>query len=84
MKYDLPPLIEADYPPEMAYFECIHEAKLIVDLICKDGIQKINTLNSNFAEWDKYDNDSRPLVNGTHKRVAVPHRIRRICKEVNL
>lgn len=62
MKYDLPPLIEAGYPPEMAYFECIHEAKLIVDLICKDGIQKINTLNSNFAEWDKYDNDSRPLV----------------------
>ena len=49
-------LIEAGYPAEMAYFECIHEAKLIVDLIYEGGIQKMNTVISNTAEWGEYDN----------------------------
>ena len=51
-------LIEAGYPPEMAYFECIHEAKLIVDLIYEGGIQKMNAVISNTAEWGEYDNGS--------------------------
>ncbi len=49
-------LIEAGYPPEMAYFECIHEAKLIVDLIYEGGIQKMNQVISNTAEWGEYSN----------------------------
>ena len=49
-------LIEAGYPAEMAYFECIHEAKLIVDLIYEGGIQKMNTVISNTAEWGEYSN----------------------------
>ena len=49
-------LIEGGYPPEMAYFECIHEAKLIVDLIYEGGIQKMNTVISNTAEWGEYSN----------------------------
>lgn len=51
-------LIEAGYPPEMAYFECIHEAKLIVDLIYEGGIQKMNAVISNTAEWGEYSNGS--------------------------
>lgn len=47
MKYGFETLIEAGYPPEMAYFECIHEAKLIVDLIYEGGIQKMNAVISN-------------------------------------
>jgi len=49
-------LIEAGYPPEMAYFECVHEAKLIVDLIYEGGIQKMNQVISNTAEWGEYSN----------------------------
>ena len=56
MKYGFETLIEAGYPHEMAYFECIHEAKLIVDLIYEGGIQKMNTVISNTAEWGEYDN----------------------------
>ena len=56
MKYGFEVLVEAGYPPEMAYFECIHEAKLIVDLIYEGGIQKMNAVISNTAEWGEYDN----------------------------
>ncbi len=56
MKYGFETLIEAGYPPEMAYFECVHEAKLIVDLIYEGGIQKMNEVISNTAEWGEYYN----------------------------
>ncbi|MEI6055674.1 MAG: ketol-acid reductoisomerase [Lentisphaerota bacterium] len=49
-------LVEAGYPPEMAYFECVHELKLIVDLIYEGGIQKMNSVISNTAEWGEYSN----------------------------
>lgn len=49
-------LTEAGYPPEMAYFECVHEIKLIVDLIYEGGIQKMNAIVSNTAEWGEYVN----------------------------
>ena len=61
MKYGFEVLIEAGYPPEMAYFECIHEAKLIVDLIYEGGIQKMNQVISNTAEWGEYVNGPRIL-----------------------
>ncbi len=56
MKYGFEVLTEAGYPPEMAYFECVHEAKLIVDLIYEGGIQKMNQVISNTAEWGEYYN----------------------------
>ena len=54
MKYGFETLIEAGYPPEMAYFECVHEVKLIMDLIYEGGIQKMNSFISNTAEWGEY------------------------------
>ena len=47
-------LIEAGYAPEMAYFECLHEVKLIVDLIYEGGIANMNYSISNNAEYGEY------------------------------
>lgn len=44
-------LVEAGYPPEMAYFECLHELKLIVDLMYEGGIEKMYDVVSNTAEF---------------------------------
>ena len=44
-------LTEAGYPPEMAYFECVHEVKLIVDLIYQGGLDYMRYSISNTAEW---------------------------------
>ena len=53
-------LTEAGYPPEMAYFECLHEVKLIVDLIYEGGIANMNYSISNTAEYGEYV--SGPIV----------------------
>ncbi|MEM7640415.1 MAG: ketol-acid reductoisomerase, partial [Pseudomonadota bacterium] len=47
-------LVEAGYSPEMAYFECLHETKLIVDLIYEGGIANMNYSISNTAEYGEY------------------------------
>jgi ketol-acid reductoisomerase len=47
-------LVEAGYAPEMAYFECLHELKLIVDLIYEGGIGTMNYSISNNAEYGEY------------------------------
>jgi ketol-acid reductoisomerase len=47
-------LVEAGYAPEMAYFECLHEVKLIVDLIYEGGIANMNYSVSNTAEYGEY------------------------------
>ena len=47
-------LVEAGYAPEMAYFECLHEVKLIVDLIYEGGIANMNYSISNNAEFGEY------------------------------
>ena len=47
-------LTEAGYPAEMAYFECLHEVKLIVDLIYEGGIANMNYSISNTAEYGEY------------------------------
>jgi len=47
-------LVEAGYQPEMAYFECLHEVKLIVDLIYEGGIANMNYSISNNAEYGEY------------------------------
>ncbi|AOB32281.1 MULTISPECIES: ketol-acid reductoisomerase [Bordetella] len=48
-------LVEAGYAPEMAYFECLHELKLIVDLIYEGGIANMNYSISNNAEFGEYE-----------------------------
>ena len=62
MKYGFEVLVEAGYPPEMAYFECIHELKLIVDLIYEGGIQKMNAVISNTAEFGEYYNGPKIIT----------------------
>ena len=47
-------LVEAGYPPEMAYFECFHEMKLIVDLMYEGGMSNMRYSISNTAEYGDY------------------------------
>ena len=51
MKKGFETLVEAGYAPEMAYFECIHEVKLIVDLIYEGGLAQMRDSISNTAEY---------------------------------
>jgi len=59
-------LVEAGYPPEMAYFECLHEVKLIVDLIYEGGIANMNYSISNTAEYGEYVSGPK-IVDGETK-----------------
>ena len=54
-------LVEAGYAPQMAYFECLHEVKLIVDLIYEGGIANMNYSISNTAEYGEYVSGPRIL-----------------------
>ena len=58
-------LVEAGYAPEMAYFECLHEVKLIVDLIYEGGIANMNYSISNTAEYGEYQSGPRLVTNET-------------------
>ena len=58
-------LVEAGYAPEMAYFECLHEVKLIVDLIYQGGIANMNYSISNTAEWGEYVTGPRIITSET-------------------
>lgn len=60
-------LVEAGYAPEMAYFECLHEVKLIVDLIYEGGIANMNYSISNTAEWGEYVSGPRVITSETKK-----------------
>ena len=60
-------LVEAGYAPEMAYFECLHEVKLIVDLIYEGGIANMNYSISNTAEYGEYVSGPRILPHGETK-----------------
>ena len=65
-------LVEAGYAPEMAYFECLHEVKLIVDLIYEGGIANMNYSISNTAEYGEYRTGPRiitPETKAEMKRV---------------
>jgi ketol-acid reductoisomerase len=59
-------LVEAGYAPEMAYFECLHEVKLIVDLIYEGGIANMNYSVSNTAEYGEYVSGPR-IINAETK-----------------
>ena len=61
MKLGFETLVEAGYAPENAYFECIHEMKLIIDLINKGGVAMMNYSISDTAEFGEYVSGSRIL-----------------------
>jgi len=60
-------LVEAGYAPEMAYFECLHELKLIVDLMYEGGIANMNYSISNNAEYGEYVTGPR-VINDESRR----------------
>jgi ketol-acid reductoisomerase len=62
-------LVEAGYAPEMAYFECLHEVKLIVDLIYEGGIANMNYSISSTAEWGEYVTGPRIITDETKKEM---------------
>ena len=69
-------LVEAGYAPEMAYFECLHEVKLIVDLIYEGGIANMNYSISNTAEWGEYVSGPRIITEDTKNEM------RRVLKDI--
>lgn len=62
-------LVDAGYPPEMAYFECLHELKLIVDLMFEGGVANMNYSISNNAEFGEYV--SGPKIINKESRAAM-------------
>ncbi len=68
MKAGFDTLCNAGYAPEMAYFECIHEMKLIVDLIYEGGIANMNYSVSNTAEYGEYVTGPRIITPGDARR----------------
>ncbi|MCW5773852.1 MAG: ketol-acid reductoisomerase [Rhodospirillaceae bacterium] len=69
-------LVEAGYAPEMAYFECLHEVKLIVDLIYEGGIANMNYSISNTAEFGEYQSGPRIITDETRAEM------RRVLKDI--
>ncbi|MFZ5465723.1 MAG: ketol-acid reductoisomerase [Pseudomonadota bacterium] len=69
-------LTEAGYPAEMAYFECLHELKLIVDLMYEGGIANMNYSISNNAEYGEYV--TGPEVINEQSRAAMRNALKRI------
>ena len=62
-------LVEAGYAPEMAYFECLHEVKLIVDLIYEGGIANMRYSISNNAEYGDVTRGPRIITEETRKEM---------------
>jgi len=69
-------LVEAGYAPEMAYFECLHETKLIVDLIYEGGIANMRYSISNTAEYGDFTRGPRVITEDTKKAM------KQILKEI--
>ncbi len=69
-------LVEAGYAPEMAYFECLHEVKLIVDLVYEGGIANMNYSISNNAEFGEYV--TGPTIVTDQTKQAMREALRRI------
>jgi ketol-acid reductoisomerase len=62
-------LVEAGYQPEIAYFECLHELKLIVDLFYEGGITKMNEFISETAKWGSVRSGPRVINDETRARM---------------
>ncbi len=69
-------LVEAGYQPELAYFECLHEVKLIVDLIVEGGLGKMRDSISNTAEYGDYTRGPRLINDATRAEM------RKILQEI--
>ena len=69
-------LVDAGYAPEMAYFECLHEVKLIVDLIYEGGIANMNYSISNTAEFGEYVTGPRIITDETRAEM------KRVLKDI--
>ena len=69
-------LVEAGYAPEMAYFECLHELKLIVDLLYEGGISNMRYSVSNTAEYGGLTRGPRIVTDETKKEM------KRILEEI--
>lgn len=76
MKSGFETLVEAGYQPEMAYFECVHEMKLIVDLIYEGGFSNMRYSISDTAEYGDYEIGPRIITEETRKEM------RRVLKEI--
>jgi len=76
MKAGFETLVEAGYAPEMAYFECVHEVKLIVDLIYEGGIANMNYSVSNTAEYGEYVTGPRIITEETRDEM------RRVLRDI--
>lgn len=63
-------LVEAGYQPEIAYFECMHELKLIVDLMYEGGMAKMHDSISNTAEFGDYETGPRIVTDETRAEMA--------------
>ena len=62
-------LVEAGYDPRMAYFECLHELKLIVDLMYEKGLQGMRFSISNTAEYGDYTRGRRVITEETRRHM---------------
>ncbi|MEI8217809.1 MAG: ketol-acid reductoisomerase [Elusimicrobiota bacterium] len=62
-------LVEAGYQPEIAYFECVHETKLIIDLIWEGGIATMNHSISDTAEYGEYQIGKRIITDQTRQEM---------------
>ncbi len=69
MKAGFETLVDAGYAPEMAYFECIHEMKLIVDLIYEGGFEYMRYSISNTAEYGDYRTGTRIITDDTRQEM---------------
>ncbi len=83
-------LVEAGYAPEMAYFECLHELKLIVDLMYEGGIANMNYSISNNAEYGEYvtgheviNEQSREAMRNALKRIQTGEYAKMFIQEGN-
>src|SRR5918992_1090258 len=84
MKAGYETLVDAGYAPEMAYFECVHEVKLIVDLIYEGGIATMNYSVSNTAEYGEYVSGPRVVTAETRaemKRILADIQSGRFAKD---
>ena len=62
-------MVDAGYAPEMAYFECLHEVKLIVDLLYEGGMANMRYSISNTAEYGDYSRGPRLITEETKKEM---------------
>ena len=63
-------LVDAGYQPELAYFECLHELKLIVDLMYEGGLENMRYSVSDTAQWGDFASGPRVVTEDTKKAMG--------------